>query len=326
MHTSGILLFAVGLGLLVLGAEFVIRGASRLAGSLGISPLVIGLTVVSIGTSAPELAVGVTAAWQGSGSLAVGNIAGTNVFNLLFILCLSALMRPLPIDLQVFKLDLPMMVVAACLLSGLAWDGVVSQLDGGVMVLAALLYTLALVRLSRSESRAVERAYEEEYEDAATQRTVRLTRVRDGVRLAAGLGLTVLGAHWLVEGAVDIARGLGVAEAVIGLTIVAIGTSAPELVTTIVATIRGERAVAVGNLLGSSIYNILVILAVTCLLIPGGVPVERQLLELDIPLMTAVVVVAVPVFWTGRRVSRLEGGMGLAAYLAYMYWIVAYRA
>jgi cation:H+ antiporter len=152
------------------------------------------------------------------------------------------------------------------------------------------------------------------------------TRSRYTVVLAAGLGLSVLGANWLVTGAVDIARALGISEAMIGLTIVAIGTSAPELVTTIVATLKDEREVAVGNLLGSSIYNILVILGITCLVSPGGVPVEWQLMLFDVPLMTGVALACIPVFVTGKRISRLEGGLGVAIYLIYMLSLVLFRA
>jgi cation:H+ antiporter len=327
MNMEGVVLFVAGLALLVVGAELVVRGASRLAVSLGVTPLVIGLTIVAVGTSAPELAVGIAASLQGSGALAVGNIAGTNILNILFILNLSVLVRPLPINLQIFRLELPVMIAAAVLLMALAWDGVLTRFDGGVLFGVAVLYTVALIRMSRGESQAVQEEFREKYgADAAMRRQVARTRARNAVLLAAGLGFSVLGADWLVDGAVDIARALGISEAMIGLTIVAIGTSAPELVTTVVGTLKDERDVAVGNLLGSSIYNILVILGLTCLAAPGGVPVERQLRCVDIPLMTGVVLGAVPVFWTGRRVSRLEGGLGIAIYLTYLLSLVLFRA
>lgn len=325
---DGAVLFIAGLALLVIGAELVVRGASRLAVSLGVKPLVVGITIVAVGTSAPELAVGIAASLQGSGTLAVGNIAGTNVFNMLFILNLSVLVRPLPIHLQILKLELPVMIAAAIFLMVLAWDGILTRLDGGVLFGAAAVYTGALVRISRGETQAVQEEFREMYgaDAVMTRRTVMPTRLRNAVVLAAGLGLSVLGAGWLVDGAIDIARVLGISEAIIGLTIVAIGTSAPELATTIVATLKDERDVAVGNLLGSSIYNILVILGLTCMVSPGGVPVERQLMLVDIPLMTGVMLGAVPVFWTGRRVSRLEGGLGIAIYLAYLLATVLFRA
>lgn len=325
MTIGSTVLVAAGLGLLIVGAELLIRGAVRLAFSLGVSPMVIGLTIVSVGTSAPELAVGITASLQGNGSITVGNIAGTNILNLLLILCLSAMLQPLPINMQVFKLDLPVMIGAALLLWGLALNGLLSQLEGGLMVILAILYTMALIRMSRAESQAVQEEFSEEYGEAGSGRIARQTRLKDAGLLAIGIWLTVTGANWLVDGSVAIARALGVSDAIIGLTIVAIGTSAPELVTTIIGTIKNEREVAIGNLLGSSIYNILVIMGLTCLASPGGVPVERELILFDLPLMTAVVVMAAPVFWTGKEISRLEGGLGVAGYLAYMVWLLSFR-
>jgi cation:H+ antiporter len=336
MSISGLIVFVAGLIALMVGAEMVVRGASRLAALLGVSPLVLGLTVVSIGTSIPELAVGITASLQGNGSLAVGNIAGTNMVNILFILGLSALLRPLPIHLHVLKLDLPMMVIASALLIGLAWDGVLTCLDGGLLFGAAVLYTIALLCISQRESQSVENAFEEMCGvdpaetcgiDAA-MRGQRGTRARSkyAVMLIAGMGVTVVGADWMVNGAIDIARALDISDAVIGLTIVAIGTSFPELATTIVATIRNERDVAVGNLLGSSVYNILVILGIICMVSPGGLPVDTQLLLFDIPMMTGVALACVPVFLTGKRISRAEGGLGVAIYLTYMLWLILFRA
>lgn len=323
---DGLTLCFAGLALLAVGAELVVRSASRLAVSLGVSPLVLGLTVVSIGTSVPELVVGIVASRQGSGALAVGNIAGTNVFNILFILGLSALLRPLPLHLRVLRLDLPMIIVAAAMMSVMAWDGALTPLDGGVLLGAAVLYTAALIRTSRGERRVVEAGFSEMYAvNQAGAATIR-PWVGDTAMLVAGIGLTVIGADWLVTGAVDIARALDISEAMNGLTIVAIGTSAPELATTIVATLRNERDVAVGNLLGSSIYNVLVILGLVCLVSPGGLPVERQLLLVDIPLMVGVALLCIPVFVSGKRVSRAEGGAFVAVYAAYLLWLVFVRA
>lgn len=324
----GSFLFIGGLALLIAGAELVVRGGASLAASLGVKPLVLGLTVVAIGTSFPELAVGITACVQESGALAVGNIAGTNMLNILFILGFSALLRPLPLQLQVFKLELPVMVVAAALMTILAWDGVLSRLDGALMLSAAVLYTVALVRMSRRESRATANEFREVFGVDPAQKVQQIpqARWRNASILAAGIALSILGADWLVSGAVGIARIIGISEAMIGLTIVAIGTSAPELVTTLVATVKDERDIAVGNLLGSSIYNILVILALTCLASPTPVPVESRLLLFDIPLMAGVAILCVPVFVTGKRVSRLEGGVFVAMYLVYITSLVYFRA
>ena len=336
MSMDGSIVFVVGLIVLTVGAEMVVRGASRLAALLGVKPLVLGLTVVSIGTSVPELAVGITASLQGSGSLAVGNIVGTNMVNILFILGLSALLQPLPLHLQVLKLDLPMMVIAAAMMAGLALDGALTPLDGGLMLVAAFLYTIALLRISRLESRAVVKEFEdmcgidtEEIcgTDAITRRQrEKQARLKYTVMLIAGMVITVIGADLMVSGAIGVARTLNFSDALIGLTIVAIGTSSPELATTVVATIRKERDVAVGNLLGSSIYNILVILGIICMVSPGGLPVTRELILFDIPLMMGVALACIPVFLSGKRISRVEGGMGVVIYLIYLLWLIHYRA
>lgn len=322
------LLFVAGLGLLVVGAALVVNGASHLATLLRVSPMVIGLTIVAIGTSTPELAVGITAGLQGNGGLGVGNIAGANVFVMLFIVGLSALWRPLPLHLQVFRLELPMIVVAAVLMTFLAWDGVLSRLDGGVMFLAGLAYTAALFWVTRRESARAKREFLEEYgpETVPTTRPRWRGQLWYAAMLIVGIGLTVLGADCLVRGAVATAQRLGVSTTIIGLTIVAFGTSSPELVTTLVATIKDDRDVAIGNILGSGIYNILIILSIACMVTPGGLPVEPQVLSFDIPLMAGVAIGAIPVFITGKRISRLEGGLGVAIYLAYLAWLIFLRA
>lgn len=321
------MLFVVGLGLLIAGAEFVVRGASRVAVVFGVSPMFIGLTIVSIGTSAPELAVGIVAGMQGQGELAVGNIAGTNVLNLLFIMGLSALLRPLPLHLQIFKLELPVIVFAAALMTALAWDGVLSPRDGAVMFLAGVLYTAALIFITRSASQRAKKEFREEYgpETVPPVRPTWASQARHMAILAGGIAITLLGAECLVRGAVDIAQALGVSATIIGLTIVAIGTSAPELVTTIISTIKNDRDVAVGNLLGSSIYNILFILSIPCMMTPGGLRVEPQLLWFDVPLMAGAAIGAIPIFVTGKRVSRLEGGLGVAIYLTYLASLILFR-
>ncbi len=323
-------LFAAGLALLVVGAEFVIRGASRLALSLGVKPLILGITVVAIGTSAPELAVGITAAMQGSGDLAIGNIAGTNIFNILFILGLSAIILPVTLHLQIIKLELPVIILSALAMILVSLDGVLSPFDGLLMVLAAIGYTLLLIRLSRKESKAVENEFEDMYgeeplEKAPGESEWRV-RVINSMVLLTGLCITIYGADLLVDGSVKMARGLGITETIIGLTIVAIGTSAPEFATTMIATIRNERDVAVGNILGSSIYNILVILGVTAIASPDGISVESQVLYIDLPVVAFVALLCIPVFMSGKKVSRLEGCLFVGLYLAYLTSIIILRA
>lgn len=323
---GALVLFIVGLVLLIGGAELVIRGAKQVAATLGVSPMFIGLTIVSIGTSAPELAIGVIAGLRGNGGLAVGNIAGTNLVNLLFILGLSALIRSLPLKSQILKLELPAIVVAAVLMMVLAWDGVLSRWDGLIMLAAGVGYTTALfIVTSRTSTSAAKPQPEHSAEESPPAQPNWTGNARQVAILVVGLGLTVLGADWLVRGAVEIAESLGVSPTVIGLTIVAIGTSAPELVTTIISTFKNDRDVAVGNLLGSSIYNILLILSISCLVSPRGLPVERRLILFDIPLMAGVAILAIPVFITGKRISRVEGGVCVAVYAAYLTWLVLVR-
>ena len=322
-----VIIFLLGLVILVFGAELVVRGSSRLALSLGVSPLLLGLTIVSVGTSAPELAVGVTAAIEGAPAIAVGNIAGTNVLNLLFILGLAALLRPVPLHLRILKLELPMIVLSAALMTLLAWDGILTTPDGLILMMVGVAYTVMLVRESRRESRQARAEFAHAF-GAEPVRGQRVGWLRIGYTalLILGIALTIYGADLLVQGAVEMARSWNISEAFIGLTIVAVGTSAPELATTLVATVRNERDVAVGNLIGSSIYNILFILGITCVAIPGDIPVDPDLLTFDIPLMAGVAVLCVPVFVSGRNVSRLEGALFVAMYLVYLAYLITVRA
>lgn len=321
-----VIIFLLGLVVLVFGAELVVRGSSRLALSLGVSPLVLGLTVVSIGTSAPELAVGITAAIEDAPAIAVGNIAGTNVLNLLFILGLAALLRPVPLHLRILKLELPMIVIAAALMTLLAWDGTLTTPDGLILLMVGVAYTVMLVRESRRESRQARAEFANAFGEPIRPERVGWLRTGYAALLILGIALTIYGADLLVQGAVQMARSWSISEAFIGLTIVAVGTSAPELATTLVATVRNERDVAVGNLIGSSIYNILFILGITCVAIPGDIPVDPDLLTFDIPLMAGVAVLCVPVFISGRNVSRLEGALFVAMYLAYLAYLITVRA
>lgn len=332
LHPS--LVFLGGLVVIVAGAEMLLRGAARLAALAGVRPLVIGLTIVSVGTSAPELAVGIAAGAAGRSTLAVGNIAGTNIFNILFILGLSALMRPLPLHQMSIRLDVPVMIASALLLIAMSWDGVLGLLDGVVLVAGGVGYTVALIVVSRRESAAVREEFAEEFGKAAALRPPGGPLPRSGAALWAwnitllvvGIALTVVGAELMVSGAASLARKLGVSDALIGLTIVAIGTSAPELATTVLATLRNDRDVAIGNLIGSSTYNILVILGLTCVIPTGTVLVSPDVLRIDLPLAALVAIACLPVFRTGSLVSRSEGALFVAAYLAYLGVLIFARS
>ncbi|WBX83073.1 calcium/sodium antiporter [Sphingosinicella microcystinivorans] len=321
---SALLWCIAGIVVLVAGAEVVVRAGAKVAADLGIPPLIVGLTIVAIGTSAPELAVGIEAALQGSGALAVGNIAGTNTLNLLLILGLSALIDPLALRLQTLRLDLPVMVASAFALLAMAWDGVLTRTEGAAMVAGAIVYTAVIVRLSQQESLRVKAEYIAEFGVSPRERS-RVETIVNLAGLMVGITIIIIGADWLVDGGVTLARGLQISEALIGLTVVAIGTSMPELVTTIVGTIRKERDIAVGNLLGSSIYNILAILGITCLVPAGGVRFGPELVSVDIPVMALVACICGPVFFTGRRISRLEGLLFVTGYAAYLVYLVTNR-
>lgn len=320
-------MFAAGLVVVLAGAEMVLQGASRIAARLRVPPILIGLTVVSVGTSVPELAVGITAVTEDKGPLAVGNIAGTNILNILFILGLSALIRPLPTRMLSVRLDVPVMIAAALALIAMAWDGRLDRTEGVVLLIGAVLYTVGLIRLSREENTALEQEFSREVAGMLPVQPASswLFMCWNGGLLATGMALTLFGADLLVNGASSMARAYGVSDAFIGLTVVAIGTSAPELATTLLATLKGDRDVAIGNLIGSSIYNILVILGLTMVAAPDGIEVGADVLRIDLPLAALVAIVCLPVFRSERRVSRREGAAFVAAYLAYLSLLLFVR-
>jgi len=313
-------LFVLGLVLLVAGAELLVRGASRFAARLGISPLVIGLTVVAFGTSAPELAVTVQAGFAGQAGIAVGNIVGSNIFNVLLVLGVSALIVPMVVSQQLVRLDVPIMIGASVLLWILALDGRIGLFDGLLLSAGIVAYTVFAIRQGRKESAAVQAEYAQEFGDGKRTGLGRLP-VQIAF-IAAGLVLLVLGAHWLVGGAVAIARLFGVSELIIGLTIVAAGTSLPELATSIMAALRGERDIAVGNVVGSCLFNLLSIAGIAALVTSGGLEVAASLIRFDIPVMVAVALACLPIFATGHLIARWEGALFLAYYLAYVLYLI----
>lgn len=308
--TAALLLIA-GMVLLVLGAELLVRGASTLAAALGISPLIIGLTVVAYGTSAPELAVSTTAALNGRADIALGNVVGSNIFNVLFILGVSAAVMPLRVSRQLIRSDVPLMILASFALLLLALDGKIGRTDGILLFAGAITYTAALVLLARRQNGAAGNG-------GKTERA-RVPWFSSLAFVIGGLGLLVLGATWLVESATTIARYMGVSELVIGLTIVAGGTSLPELATSVLASIRGEREIAVGNIVGSNLFNILAILGLSSIV--SDINVAPAALRFDIPIMVAVAVSCLPVFFTGATIGRWEALMFLGFYAAYVLYL-----
>jgi cation:H+ antiporter len=361
-------MLAGGLVVLVIGGELLVRGSARLADSFGVAPLVIGLTVVAFGTSAPELAVSIRAGLGGNPDIALGNVAGSNIFNVLFILGLCALILPLTVSVQLVRREVPIMIGVSILLLLLAFDGRIGTLDGVLLFSGVIIYTswsiiagrreppaapagMDLPGTAREPSAWIYAAAAVAGSAAASWLLGRLETIiaalivagaalfaggwasyRPGGRAAdtarqagfivAGLGFLVLGAAWLVESSSSIARAFGVSELLIGLTIVAAGTSLPEVATSVVAAVRGQRDIAIGNVVGSNIFNILCILGAAALVTPGGLPVNPLMVSFDLPIMIAVAVVCLPIFFTGFSIDRWEGALFFASYLAYTAFLV----
>lgn len=297
-----------------------VRGSSRLAAALGISPLVIGLTVVAFGTSSPELAISLQSAFQGQADIAVGNVVGSNLFNILVIVGLSAIITPLVVAQQLVRLDVPLLIGMSLLTWWMATDGLIGRVEGVVLFSGLVVYISFLIWQSRRESQAVQDEYAAEFGNGRNK-SWQMWAMNLGL-VAAGLLLLVLGSRWLVEGAVALARTMGLSELVIGLTIIAAGTSLPEVATSVLAAIRGERDIAVGNAVGSNMFNIMAVLALTGVIAPGGVPVAPAAINFDIPVMTAVAVAALPIFFTGNLIARWEGFVFLAYYVAYTAYLI----
>ncbi len=317
-----LLTFIAGLVGLVAGAELLVRGASKLALSFGISPLVVGLTIVALGTSAPEVAVSVGAVLGGQTDIALGNVVGSNIFNVLFILGISALITPLVVNAQLIRQEVPIMLGASLLLLALALDGNLSFLEGAFLFALLITYTVYLVRQSRAETRAAQEEYASEFEPAEAGGWDSRLSVQV-LLIVVGLGLLVLGSQWLVSASVIIAKALGVSDLVIGLTIVAAGTSMPEVATSVTAALKGERDIAVGNVVGSNTFNILGCLGISGLVSGNqGLAMPPAVLNFDIWVMNAVALACLPVFISGRRIARWEGAVFLLYYTTYVIYLI----
>ena len=316
-----LLTFFAGLILLVAGANALVRGASKLALSFGISPLVVGLTIVAFGTSAPELAVSVGAVLDGKTDLAFGNVVGSNIFNVLFILGLSALIAPLMVNIQLIRQEVPIVLGASLLLLALGMDGRLSMSDGGLLFALMLAYTGFLIVQSRRETQAARDEFANEVAAAAPGAWDSHWVVQLGL-IGAGLTALVFGSDLLGQAAGSFAKTMGVSDLVIGLTIVAAGTSMPEVATSLAAALKGERDIAVGNVVGSNTFNILGCLGVSGLVSGDlGLVMAPSLLSFDIWVMLAVALACLPVFMTGREIARWEGGVFLGYYAAYVAYL-----
>jgi cation:H+ antiporter len=313
------LFFVLGLAALVVGAEALVRGAAKIALSFGISPLVVGLTIVAVGTSSPEIAVSVGAVLGGTTDIAVGNVVGSNIFNVLLILGLSAVITPLVVHSQIIRQEVPIMIGASLLLAVMVLDGSLGLWESWLLLVLLIGYVVFLVLQSRAETAAIRDAYAEGMRRSGEWDSHWAVQV---LLILAGLGLLVLGSEWLVGAAVAFARALGVSDLVIGLTIIAAGTSMPEAATSIMAAVRGERDIAVGNVVGSSTFNILGCLGVSGVVSGSGLDIPPAVLNFDLWVMVAVALACLPVFMLGRKIGRRRGLMFLGFYVAYVTYLI----
>ncbi len=307
------LYLAGGLIFLFIGAEGLIRGASALALRVGITPLVVGLTVVAFGTSTPELVVSLKAALIGNSSISLGNVVGSNIANIALILGIAALIRPLDVHANVIRREIPIMIGLSILLIILLIDGELSLIDGIIFVAGIITYAIVNISMARKEKNA---EVENEFKEGLKTKLGVPVSI---VFVVGGLGLMILGANLFVTSAISIAKAIGVSDAIIGLTIVAVGTSLPELITSIVATYKNESDIAIGNVVGSNIFNILGILGITAIVIPLS---SAGISYVDFGVMIFTALILLPLSKTGFKITRFEGFFLVTGYIAYIYYLI----
>ncbi|MEM9770501.1 MAG: calcium/sodium antiporter [Cyanobacteria bacterium P01_D01_bin.73] len=316
------LLLIAGLLLLTLGADVLVRGSVRLSARFGIAPLIVGLTVVAFGTSAPELAVSIQSIVLGRDAISLGNALGSNIFNVLATLGIASIIAPLSVSQQLVRLDVPLSIGVSCLVLLFSLDGRLHQTDGFVLLAGIITYTVFMFIKGRKQGNGDESLddYEREYGAIANSSVIQWAQ--DFALVAVGIGMLVGGSKLLVDNAVVLARSWGMSELVIGLTIISVGTSLPELATSVVASFKGERDIAVGNVIGSNLFNLLGVLGVAASLTPAGLPVPIDALTFDIPVALVVAVACLPIFFSGYTIDRWEGALFLGYYVAYMSYLV----
>jgi cation:H+ antiporter len=313
-----VLLLAGGIGVLYFGAEWLVRGSARLAASLGVSPIVVGLTVVSFGTSAPELVVCSVAALGGNSDLAIGNVMGSNMANLGLILGLTALIRPLDVQARVVWREVPLMLLVTAGLYPLAWDGSLQRADGMILLMALAAYLLFVFQSVGDEAPEILGEYEEFINASAS--VGETSMLKEVGLVLIGSSFLVAGGYAIVEGAVNVADAMGISQTVIGLTVVAVGTSLPELATSLVACVRDEADIAVGNVIGSNIFNIAGILGVASMLEP--ISIDSSIVARELPVVLILSLLVVPLLRTDWRISRFEGGLLLTGYVCAGFWLL----
>lgn len=308
----------VGLAGLYFGGNWLVTGAARLARSLGISALIVGLTVVAIGTSTPELLVSVSAALSGSSDIALGNIVGSNIANIGLILGISGLIYPISVHVTLLRREIPIMIVVAIITYVLLNDGIVGRTDGLLLLAGMVVFLAFLVISSRREQKVKHNIPEEEEDEKFDPQSI--NRLRELGRVALGIAVLMIGAQFTVDNAANIARAMGISELVIGVTLVAVGTSLPELVTSVTAALKRESDIAIGNVVGSNIFNVLGILGATALIQPVGV--QQQIISFDAWVMIGFSLLVLP-FALNRKLERLEAIVFLIAYVVYVIYTVS---
>ncbi|MBS1261400.1 MAG: Inner membrane protein YrbG [Calditrichaeota bacterium] len=314
---SAILVTIAGLFLLIAGAELLVRGASRAAELLRAPSMIVGLTLVAWGTSAPELAVSVRASVAEQPAVALANVIGSNIFNVLFVLGLGALIVPLAVHRGFIKADIPVLLAVSLLAWFLMLNGALGTVEAAILLIGIVTYTYVLILRAR-RTRTIDDLIREKKPEPVIAAAVTVT----AVSIAAGLAALVFGARWFVDGAVEIAMWAGVSERVIGLSLVAAGTSLPEAAATVVAGVRGERELAVGNVIGSNLFNLLAILGVT-VAAGGGLAVDSRVLTAELPVMVGAAALVFPLALSGLRIGRVEGAVLVALFAGYLAWLLA---
>ena len=308
-----IIILVLGLTSLFIGAEGVIRGSSNLAIKVGITPLVVGLTIVAFGTGTPELVVSLKAALIGNSSIALGNVVGSNIANVALIVGVSTIIRPLNVHANVIKREIPIMIGLSILLLILLLDGELAFIEGLLFIIGIICYTVVNISMARKEKHKV---VVNEFREGLKSNMNILVSI---VVILGGLGLLILGANYFLNSTISIAKAIGVSDAIIGLTVVAFGTSLPELITASVASYKKESDIAVGNVVGSNIFNILGILGITALIIPVKAG-DLNYIDLGVMLLTALILL--PLSKTGFKISRLEGIFLVVGYIVYIYYLL----
>ncbi|MEC7740155.1 MAG: calcium/sodium antiporter [Gemmatimonadota bacterium] len=307
-----------GIVVLYFGAEWLVRGASRLASSLGVSPIVIGLTVVSLGTSAPELVVCLVAALQGNPGLAIGNVMGSNLANIGLILGLTSLVHPLEVKHRVVWREMPVMLLITFAIYPIAFDRVLSRMDGFVLLLVLLAYLVWVFRSGHPDE--IKSSHGPRDSMATSEEAASLLNLKDIGHVALGSAFLVLGGYCIVKGAVEVASALGISEVIIGLTVVAIGTSLPELATSLVAAMRQEVDIAVGNIIGSNIFNLTAIFGTTAIVRPIMIP--ETVLSRELAGVVFMSLLLLPILRNGWQIKRWEGALLLTAYIGMGWWLI----